>query len=134
MSFHDEKGNQKNFYLFLDEALSTIIIIILLLVSLSQQCLLVGFHWNLSDRKSPQVSWILLSILADLNDAVVWTVLILPLIFNCSNPLCNLLGIISTAPTTIDITITCIFQGPSIWLSFHFLYFHSAVCWNSKIH
>ena len=35
---------------------------------------LVIFHWSLSDNKSPQVSSILLSILADLNNAVVWMV------------------------------------------------------------
>ena len=32
------------------------------------------FHWSLSDRKSPLVSRILLSILADLNTAVAWIV------------------------------------------------------------
>ena len=29
------------------------------------------FHWSLCDGKSPQVSWTLLSILADLNNAIV---------------------------------------------------------------
>ena len=33
--------------------------------------LLMVFHWSLSDRKWPQVSRILLSILTDLNNAVV---------------------------------------------------------------
>ena len=32
------------------------------------------FHWSLSDSKSPQVSRILLSILAVFNNAVVWMV------------------------------------------------------------
>ena len=32
------------------------------------------FHWSLSDSKSPYVSRTLLSILADLNDAIVWMV------------------------------------------------------------
>ena len=32
------------------------------------------FHWSLSDSKSPQVSRTLLSILAVLNNAVVWIV------------------------------------------------------------
>ena len=32
------------------------------------------FHWSLSDSKSPQVSKILLSILAALNIAVIWMV------------------------------------------------------------
>ena len=37
------------------------------------------FHWSLSDSKSPQVSKTLLSILAVLNNAVVWMVSIRPL-------------------------------------------------------
>ena len=32
------------------------------------------FHWSLSDSKSPQVSCTLLSIMADLSNAVVWVV------------------------------------------------------------
>ena len=32
------------------------------------------FHWSLSDKKSPQVSRTLLSILSDLKNAVVWMV------------------------------------------------------------
>ena len=53
------------------------IIIIILLTSISHQCLLMVFQWCLSDSKSPQVSWNLSGILADLNNAVVWMVLIL---------------------------------------------------------
>ena len=34
----------------------------------------MAFHWSLSDNKSPQVSRTLLSILAVLNDVVVWMV------------------------------------------------------------
>ena len=36
------------------------------------------FHWSLSDSKYPQVSRTLLSILADLNNAVIWMVAICP--------------------------------------------------------
>ena len=39
---------------------------------------LIVFHWTLSDIKSPQVSRTLLSILANINNAVIWMVLILP--------------------------------------------------------
>ena len=39
------------------------------------------FHWSVSDSKSPQVSRTLLSIRADLNNAVVWMVSTHPLIF-----------------------------------------------------
>ena len=42
--------------------------------------------WNLSSRKSPQVSDILLGILVDLNNGVVWTVSTHPLIFTSSVP------------------------------------------------
>ena len=38
------------------------------------------FHWSLSDSKSPKVSRTLLNTLADLSDAVVWTVLLLLLL------------------------------------------------------
>ena len=38
------------------------------------------FHWSLSDSKSPQVSWTLLFILADLNNVVVGMVFTCPLI------------------------------------------------------
>ena len=40
------------------------------------------FHWILSDNKSPQVCWTLLSILADLNNAVIYMVSILPLFYD----------------------------------------------------
>ena len=63
------------------------IIIILLFVSFSHQRLLVVFYWGLSNSKSPQVSRTLLSILADLNNAVFWMVSILPRISNFSSPL-----------------------------------------------
>ena len=48
-----------------------------------------GFPLNLSDSKSPQISRTLLSILADLNNAVVWMVSTCPLISksSCSTPL-----------------------------------------------
>ena len=46
----------------------------LLLESFSGQCILMVFHWSLSDSKSPQVSRTLLSILTVLNNAVVWLV------------------------------------------------------------
>ena len=48
----------------------------------SHQRQLVVFHWSLRDSKSPQVSMTLLSILTNLNNAVVWMVSIFPLIFN----------------------------------------------------
>ena len=62
-------------------------------------------HWSLSDRKSPQVSRTLLSILANLNNAVVWIVSILPLIFNSSSSLFKPLGMVPSAPTTNGIIL-----------------------------
>ena len=47
------------------------------------------FHWSLSKSKSPQVSGTLLSILADLNNAVVWMVPARSLISKYSNPFIN---------------------------------------------
>ena len=51
------------------------------------------FLWNLSDSKSLQVSHILLSIQADLNDSGVWMVSARPPIPNFSSPFINPLGI-----------------------------------------
>ena len=48
--------------------------------SFSHQCYLIVFRWSLSGRKSPQVTGTLLSILAVLNNAVVWIVFTHPII------------------------------------------------------
>ena len=53
--------------------------------SFSHQRYLVVFFWSLSDSKSHQVSRTLLSILADLSNAVVWVVYICPLISKSSS-------------------------------------------------
>ena len=47
------------------------------------------FHWSFSDSKSPQVYMTLLSILADLNNAVVWMVSTRPLISKSFSPWTN---------------------------------------------
>ena len=62
------------------------------------------FHRNLSDSKSPQVSRTLLSILADLNSAVVWMVSSRLLISKSSSPRTSLLVNVRSVPITIDIT------------------------------
>ena len=87
------------------------------------------FQWNLSDSKSPQVSRTLLSILADLNDVVVWIVSTRSLISKSSSSFINPLVTVQRAPITISINITFIFQsffsiplqGQGIYPSFHFL-------------
>ena len=68
------------------------------------------FHKNLSDSKSPQVSRILLGILADLNNAVVWTVTTRPVISKSSSPDINPLAAMPRAPNTIGIIVTFIFH------------------------
>ena len=50
-------------------------------------------YWSLNDSKSTQVSRTLHSILADLNNAVVWMVSIRPFISKSSSPFINPLGI-----------------------------------------
>ena len=64
------------------------------------------FHWSLSDNKFPQVTRTLLSIMADLDNAVFWMVTTRPLISNSSTPCSNLLVIVPIAPITNSITVT----------------------------
>ena len=59
------------------------------LESFSHQITLMVFHWSLSDNKSPQVSRTLLSILAILNNAVVWMVSTRPPTSKSSSPFSN---------------------------------------------
>ena len=68
-------------------------------------------HRSLSDSKSPQVSWILLNILADLNNAVFWMVSTCPPIYMSSSPSTSLLVIVLSAPITISITISFMLQS-----------------------
>ena len=70
-------------------------------------------HWILSVSKSPQLSSTILSILADLNNAVVWIVSSRPLISKSSTPCINPLLTVPSAPITTGITIT--FMYPSFF-------------------
>ena len=69
------------------------------------------FHWSLSDRKSPQVSRTLLSILAVLNNAVIWMVSTRPPTSKSSSPFINPLVTVLNVPITIGIIITCMFHS-----------------------
>ena len=69
------------------------------------------FHWSLSDSKSPQVSRTLLSILAFLNNAIVWTVSTRPPTSKSSISFNNPLVIVPNAPITIDIIVTFMFHS-----------------------
>ena len=68
------------------------------------------FRWSVSDSKSPQVSRTLLSILVDLNNAVVWMVLTRPLISKSSSPFNNPLVTVPRAPITTGINATFMFH------------------------
>ena len=89
------------------------------------------FQWSLSDRKSLQVTRTLLSILADLNNHVVWIVSIHPLISDSSSPLSKSLRTVPSIPITVGIIIILIFHSfffffsslASTCLSFCFLWF-----------
>ena len=67
-------------------------------------------QWNLNDSKSPQVSRTLLSILSDLNNVVVLKVITCLMISKSSTPFIKPLGIVPSAPITIGITVTFMFQ------------------------
>ena len=99
------------------------------------------FHRSLSDKKSPQVSRTLLSILAVLNNAVVWMVSTRPPTSKSSSPFSNPLVTVPKAPITIGIIVTCMlhsffFQFPSkvevLILLFTFFQFYSVVSRDSK--
>ena len=68
------------------------------------------FHWSLSDSKSPQISGTLLSILAVLNNAVVWMVSTRLPTSKSSRPFNNPLVTVPKAPITIGIIVTCMFH------------------------
>ena len=98
------------------------------------------FHSSLSDSKSPQVSRTLFSIVAVLNNAVVWMVSTRPPISKSSSPFSNPLVTVPK-PITIGIIVTCMFhsffQFPSkvqvLILLFTFFQFYSVVIRDSKV-
>ena len=67
-------------------------------------------RWILSDRKSPQLSRTLLSILAVLNNAVVWMVYTRPPTSKYFSAFSNSLVTVPNAPFTIVIIVTCNFH------------------------
>ena len=94
------------------------------------------FHWSLSDSKSPQVSRTLLSILAVLNNAVVWMVSTRPPTSKFSSPFNNLFVTVPKTPMTIGISVTFMFYSffnslaRSRYLSF-FSYSFSVILWSA---
>ena len=68
------------------------------------------FHWSFIDSKSHQVSRILLRILADHNNAVVWIFSTHPVICKSSSPYTNSLVTVPRALITIGIIVTFMFH------------------------
>ena len=95
------------------------------------------FHWSLSDSKSPQVSRTLLSILAVLNNAVVWMVSTHPPTSKSSRPFNNPLVTVPKATITIRMIITFMFHSffnslaRSRYLSF-FSHSFSFILWSAR--
>ena len=95
-----------------------------------------SFHWSLRDSKSPQVSRTLLSILAILNNVVVWMVSTHPPTSKSSCPFNNPLVTVPKAPITIGIIVTCMFHSffnslaRSKYLSF-FSHSFSFILWSA---
>ena len=93
------------------------------------------FHWSLSDSKS-QVSRTLLSILAVLNNAVVWMVSTHPSTSKSVSPFSNPLVTVPNAPITIGIIVSCMFHSffnslaRSRYLSF-FSHSFSFILWSA---
>ena len=111
-------------FLFID-------IIITHLASFSHKRYLMVFHWNLSDFL--QISRTLPGILADLSNAVVSLVSILPLIYNSTSPISKPLGTTPGKSTTIRTNFTHMWQCRSIFsVFFSFFPFHSVVRRNEK--
>ena len=69
------------------------------------------FHWSLNNSKSHQLSRTLLSILAVLNNAVVWLVSTRPSTSKSSRLFNNSLITVWKAPITIGIIVTCMFHS-----------------------
>ena len=110
-----------------------LLLLLLLLESFSYLCKLMIIYWSLSESKTLQVIRTLLSILTDLNNAVVSTVSTEPLISMSSNLFVNTLQIIPSAPITVGITVTftfyCYFssQAKSRYLSLFSRFFNFIV-------
>ena len=97
------------------------------------------FLWSLSDSKYPQVSRTLLSILADLNNDVVWMVYTRALIFKsysvCANPLVILSKVLITISTTFIFMFHIFFvflKDLGTYLSIRFL--KPVISRNCKVH
>ena len=71
----------------------------------------MGFHWSLSDSKSPQVSRTRLRILAVPSNAVIWIVSTRPPTSKSFRPFNNPLVIVPKAPIIIGTIVTFMFHS-----------------------
>ena len=85
------------------------------------------FHWNLRDSKSYQISRTLLSILAVVNNYVVWMVSTRPPTSKSSIPFNNSLVTVPKAPMTIGIIVTFMFHSVFFfnYLARYYYYYYS---------
>ena len=83
---------------------------------------MMAFHRKLSDGKSPQVSGTLLSILAVLNNVVVWMISNRPVISKSSSLFINPLMTVRKAPITIGISLYLLIESFSHL--FYLIVFH----------
>ena len=88
------------------------------------------FPWSLSDSRSPQVSRTLLSILAVLNNVIVWMVSTRPPTSKSSSPFSNPLVTVPNAPIPIGIIVNFV---EILILLFTFFQSYSDVNRDSKI-
>ena len=88
------------------------------------------FHWSLSDSKFPQASYNLLSILAVLNNVVVWMVSTRPPTSKSSSPFNNPLFTVPKASTTIGTIVTFMFHSffNSLAMSRYLSFFPVLLC------
>ena len=79
--------------------------------SFSHYLQLMVFHWSLSDSKSTQVFRTLLSILAVLNNILVWMVCTCPPTSKSSSPFSNPFVTVPNGPIIIGVIVTCMFHS-----------------------
>ena len=87
------------------------IIIIIIIIIYSFRVFHINFSWSLSDSKSRQVSWTLLSILAVLNNAVIWMVSTCSRTSKSCSRFNNPVVTAPKAPITIDTIVTFMFYS-----------------------
>ena len=99
----------------------------IIIIIFSHQHQLLVFRWSLNDTNSHHVSWMLRNILADLNNAMICMVLILPLISKSASLFPEPWDTVFSGPTTLGTTVNLLFhifflhlwQYPTIYLFFH---------------